>query len=97
LVSDWSSDVCSSDLDAEGVPLADRLVGHLGGVLGVLLVVEQAARADLVVPDLHLWVAAEVDAAVAPLADLPIDPQLEVAVVLGRSEERRVGEGREVR
>ena len=80
--------------DPERVPLADRLVGQdqrvLAGVAGA--VVPEAARALVgahpgvaglgVVPDLDLGRAAEVDAAVPLGADLEVDEQLDVAVVL---------------
>jgi hypothetical protein len=68
----------------KGVPLSHRLVGYFQGIVGVLLVVEEAPRADRVVPNLHLRIAAQVDAAVSLAADLPIHPQLEVAIVLRR-------------
>src|SRR3546814_20765362 len=29
-ISDWSSDVCSSDLDADAAQLVDRMLGRLG-------------------------------------------------------------------
>src|SRR5437016_2841559 len=82
-------------LDPESVPLADRFVGldqgPLAGVVGV--VVPQRARslgraiprlAGIIhVPDLHLRVAAEVDARIAVAADHePIDEELEIAEIL---------------
>src|SRR5262249_57759824 len=64
-------------LDVERVPLADLFVlaflageeGDLAGAAG--WVVPEAAGAFFVVPDLHLGLAAQVDAAVAPLGDFP--------------------------
>ena len=76
------------------VPLADRLVGQDQGVLAgrAGAVVPEPARALVgphagvarlgEVPDLDLRVAAEIDAAIPLGADLEIDLQLDVAVVL---------------
>jgi len=50
------------------------------------MVVEEPAGADRVVPDLHLGAAPEVDARVALGADLPVDVELDVAVILGGDE-----------
>ena len=79
--------------DAEGVPLAHRVVGEHERLARVLLVVVEAAGPDLRpdvcarrVPDLDLRRAAQVDAAVAVLGDAPVDEHLEVAVVLHRAE-----------
>src|SRR5207253_10869831 len=65
------------------IPLAHGPVGHGDGIVGVFLIVVQAAGADRIVPDLHLGIAAQVKAAVALGTDFPISPQLEVAVILG--------------
>src|SRR5207249_9098524 len=70
---DWSSDVCSSDLvhhlDVKSVPLAWFVVGNDEWFLAgrSFRVVPQAAGAFLVIPDLHLRLAAQVDAAVAQI------------------------------
>ena len=72
--------------DAEGVPLADGAVGLLRGSALPLLVVVEAARADRVgvrVPDLDLGRSPEIEAAVAALLDLPVDEELEIAVIGG--------------
>ncbi len=61
----------------------------LQGLARPLLVVEETARADRVrfgVPDLHLRRAAEVEAAVSALLDLPVGEKLEVGVVARRAE-----------
>ena len=78
-------------LDVEAVPVAHLPVGDAERLVGVLLVVVEAARADapvvVGVPDLHLRRAAEVEAAVALHGhDAPVDPHLEVLVVLLRGE-----------
>ena len=82
--------------DEEGVPLARGPVGLRGGKPRVVAVVPEGARAVLGpvleilgvrrVPDLHLRAPAEVDPAVAPRMDFPVDVQLEVAVVLRGAE-----------
>src|SRR5271157_2373399 len=80
--------------DPEGVPLADRVArqgqGVLAGVPGA--VVPESARALVgtevgiagfgEIPDLDLRCAAEINAAVALGADLEIDEELDVAVIL---------------
>src|SRR3546814_18404742 len=43
-ISDWSSDVCSSDLDIVAEQQARRETGRRGLVAGVVAVGEQAAR-----------------------------------------------------
>ena len=73
------------------------LSARTSGIFFVFLVVPEAAGAFVGaealhffvawIPDLDLGDAAEVDAAVAVLLDLPIDPHFEIAVVAGRGEE----------
>ena len=84
LVVEVDGDPLADHEDPERVPLAHRAVGLLQRVLRPLLVVEEAARPGRVrlgVPDLHLRRAAEVEAAVSALLDLPVGEELEVAVV----------------
>src|SRR5260370_33378482 len=82
--------------DAESIPLADRPVRLLERLLSLASprVVPQAARtlafvrlqalAEVVgIPDLHLGLPAQVNAAVAIFEDLTVDKELEVAEVLG--------------
>src|SRR6188474_1206516 len=45
LVVELHADLVADDLDPERVPLADRLIGLGGGLLGILLIVEDAAGA----------------------------------------------------
>src|SRR3546814_8439802 len=75
-MSDWSSDVCSSDLAEEGEQLAPGLVGG-GGDLGDLLVAEGFA----VVVDLDLLAADFVGGGVVGYgfeAGWPVAEELEV-------------------
>ena len=86
-------DPLADHLDVESVPLAHRQIRLHQGKTGMDLVVPQRSRAlvvtvpavllELRIPDLNLGAAAQVDAAVAAFQDLPIDIQLEVAVVPG--------------
>src|SRR3546814_13012101 len=80
-ISDWSSDVCSSDL----FDVAVQLAGH-HHLLGLDAAAELGALLDGQVA-LHVDVALELagDADVAGAFDLAFDGQV------GRSEERRVG------
>ena len=77
-------DLVADHFDVEGVPLADGLVDHLQRIVRIDFIVIQSAGADFVVPDLHLRAAAEIDAAVAVGRDLPVDPHLEITVILWR-------------
>ena len=89
LVVEIDADALADHDDPERVPLADRAVGLFRGDALALLVVVEAARADGVgrrVPDLDLGRAAEIEAAVAALLDLPVGQKLEIAVV-GRGAE----------
>src|SRR3546814_19190161 len=84
-ISDWSSDVCSSDLDdrfgidqrREGVILPERIdLGHIGDVERRLLEAHEIGQ------DLH---------PVKQGIDIPMDVPFGGALRTSRSEERRVG------
>jgi hypothetical protein len=57
------------------------LSAFASGLEGFFSLFVETAGALLVVPDLHLGAAAQVDSAVSRLLDLPVDEHLEVAVV----------------
>ena len=89
LVVEVDGDPLADHEDPERVPLPHRAIGLLEGLAGPLLVVVEAARSRRVrlgVPDLHLRRAAEIEAAVSALLDLPVGEELEVAVVAGGAE-----------
>src|SRR6266542_2317191 len=92
-------DLGADHLDVEGVPRADLVVFHEERDLAVAagLVVPQAAGAFVLVvleiafkhgrvPDLYLRFASKINSTVSSLGDFPIDPQLEVLVILGSGE-----------
>lgn len=84
-------DAVAYHADVEGVPFAERIVGHAEGGAAILLVVVESARAHFGadigasdIPDLHLRRATEVDTSIGLLAfgvETPIDEHLEIAVL----------------
>src|SRR5262249_59939982 len=80
LVSDWSSDVCSSDLGRENLVLQGEFYGLTGRKLRVRIA-ESLQRFGLS------------DAADRQVKTYSGGMQRRLDVALGRSEERRVGEG----
>src|SRR3546814_1036110 len=83
-ISDWSSDVCSSDLLVEEdlIPALDS--GRLGGATLDVLRVEPAA------PDHPFWSHPKI--LLTPHIASLIDPETGARLIAGnRSEERRVG------
>src|SRR3546814_18508537 len=84
-ISDWSSDVCSSDLAADATETIERARQH---------------RPDVVVLDLVMTGSVGLSTARALLADEPFRPVLVISSLfdpmieqeaISRSEERRVG------
>ncbi|OPZ63981.1 MAG: hypothetical protein BWY83_03288 [bacterium ADurb.Bin478] len=70
--------------DVKRVPLADRFIGFDEGFARIFLIVVQAAGALWPlrgIPYLHLRSAAQINAAVAPLFDLPIHHHFEIGIV----------------
>src|SRR5690606_39927011 len=88
---DWSSDVCSSDLDLVGIDVVQHADGHeeeldVGGDL--LLLLAREARDEVLLAGEHLGEVGEL--ALGELTQLVEALQSEIAP---RSEERRVGKG----
>src|SRR3546814_16334710 len=85
-ISDWSSDVCSSDLDtASNLPRRTRLAIEALGPTFVKLGQILGTRGDLLAPE---WIA-EFEKLHSQAPTLPFDTLR--AAVEERSEERRVG------
>src|SRR3546814_15527047 len=80
-ISDWSSDVCSSDLFAGAIPIVIGMLFLLGVVFAYLLgdQAQQYGANIFVVDGLLLAILRE------------ISPVIVAVLVAGRSEERRVG------
>src|SRR3546814_21137139 len=86
-ISDWSSDVCSSDLGCDHLILNDAVTAQQPDA-GI----EQKQANGLAVPDVHIGDGAVVQ---YPVADQQIELLVHVkmgnAKITPRSEERRVG------
>src|SRR3546814_11560452 len=86
-ISDWSSDVCSSDLYERGITVS---VGIIQGGTTVNVVPEHCqVNVDFRLPDPQA--ADELRAKVQGLKAQVADVELDVDFKLNRSEERRVG------
>ena len=80
LAVEMHGDASLFEFDFKVIPLARWLVGDLQRL--VVLRIDAAGSHALVVPDFHLRLAAQEDAAVAAFGDLPVNQEEEVAEFL---------------
>src|SRR3546814_17395703 len=89
-ISDWSSDVCSSDLRVDAARFVAARIGHVDQIIGRDLVIEHRAAGEPLEGDIMLGIRLEAGRAGIVIEAGIVERVLEIRGAI-RSEERRVG------